>query len=211
MYHHVQPQEQALEKRQQNISVDAKIFVQQMDYLASRGYRTLTPDELLEGLIGSLSGRSVLLTFDDGYVDFYSNAYPELVKHSFKATMFLSTGLVGNPDYLSWSQISEMKGSGLVTFADHTWSHKSLGAASEETIKYEIGTAKTQLEEHGLGPVTSFAYPYGTDARKVEKVLTELGFKTAFTTIPGNYQCAKLPYDFRRNRIGNSSMASYGF
>lgn len=209
MYHHVQPQEQAIAKHQQSISVDSLIFAQQMSYLASKGYHTLTPDELLNGLTGSLPGRSILLTFDDGYADFYTYAYPELIKHNLRATMFLATGLVGNPDYLTWSEVGSMKG--LVTFADHTWSHKSLGKASEETIKYEIGTAKDQLNEHDLGPVTAFAYPYGSENIKIDKILGDMGIKMAFTTVPGNYQCAKLPYGLRRIRIGNSSMASYGF
>lgn len=150
------------------------------------------------------------MTFDDGYEDFYEYAYPELVKNNLHATVFLSTGLMGNPDYLSWGQISEMKGSGLIIFGNHTWSHKNIGTGSEETIRYEITTAKTQLEEHGLGPVTTFAYPYGFGGAVAKKVLSEAGIKTAFTTAPGRYQCAKLPYDLRRNRVGNAALSTYG-
>lgn len=210
MYHHVQPESEASEKGQKNLTVDASIFANQMTYLASRGYKTLTPDQLIDGLNAGLSGRSVLLTFDDAYEDFYKYAYPELVKNGFHATVFVPTGLVGNPDYLDWNQISEMHGSGLITFADHTWSHKSLGRASDETIRYEIGTAKKQLEDHGLGPITSFAYPYGSENLKIDSIMKEMGITSAFTTIPGSYQCAKLPYDLMRRRVGNSSLSSYG-
>lgn len=211
MYHHVQPMEEALAKNQKNITVNNQVFAGQMDYLASKGYNTITPDQFISGLTGGLPSRPILLTFDDGYEDFYKYAYPELVKHNFKATVFLATGLMGNPDYLTWSEINEMKGSGLIAFANHTWSHKSLGSASEETIRYELETATKQLEEHGLAPVASFAYPYGSESPRVEKVLSDLGFKTAFTTVPGSYQCAKLPFDFQRIRIGSSSLANYGF
>jgi len=211
MYHHVQPASAAAEKNQKNVSMNNEVFAQQMAYLAQRGYTTITPDELLSLLVtGSHPVKRVVLTFDDGYADFYTYAYPELVKYGFRGTVFMATGLVGGADYLTWSQISEIAGSGLITFADHTWSHKTMGNASEETAKYEIGTAKTQLEEHGLGPVTSFAYPYGTPSKIAEGVLVDLGIKTAFTTIPGNYQCAKLPYSMRRTRIGNSPLSSYG-
>ncbi|MDO8503498.1 MAG: polysaccharide deacetylase family protein [bacterium] len=211
LYHHVQPQEDAKANGQVSISMSNEIFATQMAYLKERGYRTLTPRELLDGLVSnSLSGRIVLLTFDDGYEDFYKYAYPELVKNSLRATVFVSTGLMGNPGYLSWGQISEMKGSGLITFGNHTWSHKNLGAASEEGIRYEVATAKTQLEEHGLGPVDLFAYPYGGETKKVQKMLEDLGIKIAFTTIPGPYQCAKLPLDFRRSRVGNSPLSAYG-
>lgn len=214
MYHHIQPWEEAESKGQKNITVKNDVFSVQMGYLAKRGYTTIMPEELLSGLIaGSQTSlaKSVLLTFDDGYADFYTHAYPELVKHNLRATVFVSTGLMEGADYLKWSQISEMAGSGLVTFANHTWSHKSLGKVSLETAKFEVGTAKTQLEEHGLGPVTAFAYPYGTEGGlPIYKVLKDAGIKIAFTTIPGPYQCAKLPYDMRRTRVGNSPLSSYG-
>lgn len=211
MYHHVQPWDQAESKGQKNITVRDDVFATQMSYLASKGYHTITPDDLLSGLTGTFPSRPILLTFDDGYADFYTYAYPKLVEHGFRGTVFTVTGLVSGADYLTWGQVSEMAGSGLITFADHTWSHKSLGNASKETAVYEVGTAKQQLEEHGLGPVTSFAYPYGTEGGSlIYGVLKDMGIKTAFTTIPGNYQCAKLPYDFRRTRVGNSALSSYG-
>ena len=211
MYHHVQSPEEAASKNQKNINVNSDVFASQMAYLVQKGYRTITPDELLAGLqTGSLLGKTVLITFDDGYADFYTYAYPELVKNNFRAIVFLSTGLMGAPDYLGWPQISEMHGGGLVDFEDHTWSHKNMGNASEELATYEIGAAKSQLEERGLGPVTSFAYPYGGEGAAAKEVLKDLGIKTAFTTVPGNYQCAKLPYSFRRTRIGNAPLSAYG-
>ncbi len=208
LYHHVQPKEEAEAKGQKNISVNSDVFAEQMKYIAQKGYKTIFPDELLAGLEKGSLGKSVLITFDDGYADFYTYAYPELVKNNLKATVFLSTGLMSAPDYLTWAQIGEM--TSLVDFENHTWSHKNLGSASEDLAKYEIGTAKTQLEDRGLGPVTSFAYPYGTEGAAAKGVLKDLGIKTAFTTIPGNYQCARLPYSFRRTRIGNISLSAYG-
>jgi len=211
MYHHIQPWTEAESKGQKSLTVKNDVFSAQMDYLVKRGYTAITPKQLHDALTGMNPVKPVLLTFDDGYADFYTYAYPELVKHGFKATMFLSTGLAEGADYLKWSQISEMHGSGLITFANHTWSHKNLGKSSLEMAKFEVDTAKTQLEEHGLGPVTAFAYPYGTEGGSlIYGVLKDAGIKVAFTTIPGSYQCAKLPYDVRRTRVGNSSLSSYG-
>lgn len=210
LYHHVQPNEDIAEKKQQNISVDAEVFVKQMEYLVSRGYHALTLQEFFSGLSETLPEKPVVLTFDDGYEDFYTWAYPVLKKNGIRATVFLPTGLVGNQGYLNWGQIEELKGSGLVTFANHTWSHKSLVGIPEEEVRNEIATAKTQLEEHGMGPVEFFAYPYGSENQTVEKVLKELGTKGAFTTLPGRQQCAGLPYGFRRNRVGSAPLSSYG-
>ncbi len=211
LYHHIEPKEEALAAGQKNIFVDNTTFAGQLEYLVKRGYKTITPDELVAGLAsGSVGAKNVLLTFDDGYEDFYTYAYPTLVKNGMKATSFVPTGLVGNPGYLNWGQIAEMKGSGLITFANHTWSHKNVGGGSEETIRREITTAQTQLVEHGLGPITAFAYPYGPAGGVAKKVLQELSIKSAFTTNPSWYQCAKLPYDFGRTRVGDTSMSFYG-
>lgn len=210
LYHHVQPIKEIVEKKQQNISVDSEMFDKQMEYLGSRGYHPLTLSGFFSGIAGSLPAKPIVLTFDDGYEDFYTYAYPVLKKYNITATVFLPTGLLGNPGYLNWGQVEEIKGSGLVTFANHTWSHKSLLGISEDAVRSEIATAKTQLEEHGLGPVEFFAYPYGSESQTVEKVLKELGIKGAFTTLPGWQQCAKLPYTFRRNRVGSAPLSSYG-
>lgn len=211
LYHHVQPNEEATSKNQTKISVNDTIFAEQMAYLKNRGYNTITPDQLLSGLTSGLPAKPILLTFDDGYADFYKYAYPELVKNNLRATVFLATGLMGGADYLTWEQIAEMRSSGLITFANHTWSHKNLGAAGADKIEYEIKTAQQQLLDNGLGPVTSFAYPYGLPSSYAESILKDLGIKTAFTTIPGNTQCAKLPYAMRRSRIGSVPLSFYGF
>lgn len=210
LYHHVQPIKEIVEKKQQNISVDSEIFDKQMEYLVSRGYNTLTLQDFFSGLSGTLPSKPIVLTFDDGYEDFYTYAYPVLKKYNIRATVFLPTGLVGNPGYLNWGQIDEMKASSLVTFANHTWSHKSLLGIPEDAVRREIATAKAQLEEHGLGPVEFFAYPYGSENQTVEKILKELGIKGAFTTLPGWQQCTGLPYQFRRNRVGSAPLLLYG-
>lgn len=211
LYHHVQPNEDAAAKSQTKISVDNDVFVEQTVYLKNRGYNTITPDQLLSGLTSGLPAKPILLTFDDGYRDFYKYAYPELVKNGLQATVFLSVGHVGGDDYLTWEQIVEMKKSGLVTFGNHTWSHKNLGPADQTTARTEITMAQSQLEKMGVGPITTFAYPYGAQNGFAEKVLHDLGIKTAFTTIPGNTQCAKLPYAMRRSRIGSVPLSYYGF
>ena len=71
--------------------------------------------------------KSILLTFDDGYKSNYTNAYPILKKYNKKATIFLNTAYVGiDDDYLTWDQILEMYGSGLVDFQLHSHSHFSV-------------------------------------------------------------------------------------
>lgn len=210
MYHHVNSLtgDQATSP---SLTVTTKIFGEQMDFLAQKGYQTITPKEMYAGLNNnSLPAKPILITFDDGYVDNFNEAFPILKTHNFKFTIFLPTGLINSgPSYLTWSQLNEMKGSGLLTAGAHTWSHKALTKLSSEKLKTEISLSKTQIEDFYGGPVEAFAYPYGSDNPVVETELKNEGFLMAFLTTRGT-QCAKLPFEFHRIRIGNTSLASYG-
>jgi len=156
-----------------------------------------------------IPGRSVLLTFDDGYQDFYNDADPILSSLGFSATVFLPTGLMENPDYLTWDEISGMNGS--ILFANHTWSHKSVSGNSLSVVQKEISTADTQLSDHGLNSPKVFAYPYGPATTQAENYLSLIGYKVEFTTTPGSILCKKQRFALPRIRIGNASLASHGF
>lgn len=208
-YHHIQDLGLAKTKNQQNLTVDTEIFKKQMQYLKDKGYQALSMSDLVSFFDSgaSLPKKSLLLTFDDGYDDFYLNAYPILNQLGFKATMFTPTGLIGNPGYLSWDQIASMSN---VEFANHTWSHKSMRADGGIDEK-EIVTADTQLTERGLDSPKVFAYPYGTVADIAESILTKYGYKAAFTTRHGSILCKKQRLILPRIRIGNINLSGYGF
>jgi len=121
MYHHIQTKESATPKKQLGLTVFTDVFASQMQYLKSKGYNTLSMNDLINFFDAGIAPpkHSVLLTFDDGYEDFYTDAYPILSSLGFKATMFVPTGLVNNPDYMTWDQITSMNNS--ILFANHTW------------------------------------------------------------------------------------------
>lgn len=210
MYHHVQTKESAIAKKQTGLTVYTDTFKVQMQYLKDKGYQTLSSEDLINFFDAgtSIPKHSVLLTFDDGYADFYTDAYPILQNMGFKATMFVPTGLVNNPDYLTWDQITSVSSS--ILFANHTWSHKNVGVAGN-IMQSEISTADTQLANHNLNNPKTFAYPYGLDNKNAETYLNSLGYKIAFSTIPGNILCKKQRFDLPRIRIGNVPLSNYGF
>lgn len=211
-YHHVQTQSQATEKGQTALSVDNTTFDQQMAYLASSGYTTLTADALVQALLtkSPLPPKSVLVTLDDGYRDNYDYAFPILKKYNIMANIMLSAGLVEGSDFLTWGQIEEMSRSGRVYFTNHTWSHFALPQGSDQKIKDEVVNAKTLIEKHIQNPLTTLTYPYGSFDDRVIRILQELGIKGAFSTIPGSYQCDSFVMSLHRTRIGNASLSSYG-
>lgn len=213
LYHHIQPQSIAIEKKQTALSVDNGVFDQQVGYLISSGYNLITAQELVDALKNKsgLPAKSMLITLDDGYSDGYQYAYPVIQKYHIKVNLMIPTGLLGGADYMSWDNLREMYGSGLIYITDHTWSHYAVSNGSEDKIKYEIETAKMQLENNLGQSVNIFTYPYGSFNNTSINILRQGGFVGAFSTIPGHWQCDSFIMALHRTRIGNSSMPYYGF
>src|SRR3989344_5898735 len=212
IYHHIQPQNIAKEKWQTNFTVDNNTFDSQMTYLLSSNYTTISLEQLSQALTNhqNLPQKSIVLTFDDGYEDIYTYAFPIIQKYQLKANLMIATGLIGNPDYLHWQQLKAMTSSGQVFVYNHTWSHNNLISSSSEKIKYEIQTANSQLENY-LGVKTNiFAYQYGSQNSNVINFLKENSFIAAVSTYPGTTQCDSFIMSLHRTRIGNSQLKSYG-
>jgi peptidoglycan/xylan/chitin deacetylase (PgdA/CDA1 family) len=209
-YHHVQSQEAATAAKQTGLTVYTDVFQNQMQYLKSNGYTTATMTDLVNFFDTGvpIPPKSVLITFDDGYRDNFTDAYGILKSMGFKATIFLATGLIDNPGYIHWSDVSQMTDG--ILFANHTWSHKSVLTQSS-VMQKEIATADTQLSDRSLNNPKTFAYPYGPVNATAENYLNSLGYKVAFTTTPGNILCKKHRLTLPRIRIGNTPLANHGF
>lgn len=212
MYHHVQPWSEAEAKGQTALTVDSGTFENHMAYLSSQGYSTITLKALVDALRNhtALPAKSVALTFDDGYKDNYTYAFPIIKKYGVTANLLVSTGLVEGVDYLTWSQLSEMKNSGNFYFVNHTWSHASLGNAAQDKIHAEVETAQKQMQEHLGVQAEVFGYPYGSFSADVIAILQANGFFGAFSTLPGTMQCDSFIMTLHRTRIGNGSLSAYG-
>jgi peptidoglycan/xylan/chitin deacetylase (PgdA/CDA1 family) len=190
MYHYIRINPNPNDSFGYNLSVTPTNFASQMDYLLAHGYHVITLDELSGVLFNrsTLPDKPIVVTFDDGYADCYFAAFPILKKHNFKALNFIITGLVGAPNYLSWSQIEEMKNSGVFTFGDHTVHHYALAYLSSAQVKSELADSKNDLQKHLGGNIKWFAYPYGSVDNRVANLTKEAGFTGAFGTNSGLYQ-----------------------
>ena len=211
MYHHVESEVSAKQNKREYLNVPPETFKKQMEYLVTKGYSTISPSDLINFFDSgtALPPKPVLITFDDGYFDNGDVAFPILRALNFKATIYIPTGLMENHNYLTWAKIDEMKSSGLITFGNHTWSHTNVGVEHDK-VKTEITTADTQLSERSLNSPKTFVYPYGIDTKFGEQILSDLGYKLAFTTVSGRYQCKKQRLSLPRIRIGNTSLTNYG-
>lgn len=203
-YHYIGNNPNPADKARDNLEVTPDKFEEQMNYLSKNGYSTISFDTLYAVLKGvsSLPPKPVILTFDDGYIDFYLNAYPILKKYGLHAVSFIPTGLVGKGYYMSWSQIKEIDVSGLVSFQAHSVDHPNLASLSDDNLKYQIWESKKTLEAELGKPVNTFAYPYGATDERVWNAVKAVGFVGAVGTWYGVIQSEGTVFDLPRVKVG---------
>lgn len=165
------------------LSLTPDEFEQQMRFLSENGYHTITPDQLLAYLKygKSLPDNPILITFDDGYQDNYTNAYPIMKKYGFTATIFLITGVIDkDPRYMTWDQARALQQDGFV-FGSHTVTHAPLAKLTNEQITEELTASKKEIERQLGRKPDFFAYPTGSYTMKIEELVRQAGYRAAFT------------------------------
>ncbi len=190
-----------------SLSVQPPDFEQQMAFLKDNGYHTVTPHEMYMAFTDGapLPTNPVLITFDDGYSDNYTYAYPILKKYGMKAAIFVITNLMGKPGYLTWGQAAEMEASGVVSIESHTVTHGSLTDLTDEQIRYELTEAKHDIEQRLGKEVEFLAYPTGAYNLHIASLVQEAGYKGAFTVRYGNMDRAANFFAIERVPIFHTS------
>lgn len=137
-------------------------FKEQMKLLADSGYHTVLPDQVYDYLTKGtpLPSKPVMLTFDDGDVDQYNIAYPEMKKYGFKGVFFVMTVSLGRSIYMKQEHVKELSDDGHI-IACHTWNHENVRKFKEGDWDKQIAQSSKQLEGITGKPVRYFAYPFG--------------------------------------------------
>ncbi len=209
MYHHVNsaPPPSEFEAR---LTVTDADFSRQLAYLRCAGYSSVTLAQLFDGIYNGapLPSKPVVLTFDDGYADAYTNAFPLLRGQGFGATFSIVTGFVGQSGYVTWEQVQEMSRS-TMEIASHSVNHVSLDKAPDEIVRAELADSKRILEEKLARPVEFFTYPAGEPfyrgtperQRQVVEMVREAGYRGALAVKNSLTQDPAAPYSFSRLRV----------
>lgn len=173
-------------KYQTVLTMKPENFDEQMKYLHDNDYHSITQEEFDAYMSGDgdLPDRPVMITFDDGYIDNYQEAYPILKKYGFTATIFIIVDFVGKPGYLTWPMIKEMSDYG-IQFGSHTMSHKPLTAFDRNGIRRELRESKEILEKKTGKPCTYIAFPEGKFNDTVMDETKLAGYKYAFSVETG--------------------------
>jgi peptidoglycan/xylan/chitin deacetylase (PgdA/CDA1 family) len=199
-------------------STSPEVFAQHMKFLRDSGYRAISLGEAADSLASAYPsslalsqerggpsadgrvrgpGKPVVITFDDGYLDFYSHAYPILYEHGFTATVFVVTGflktqrsLFHGKECLTSSEVRDLHSKG-IEIGSHTVTHPELKLLKLDAVDNEITESKKTLEDAIGGPVKSFSYPYAFPEadrgfiRSLEEMLSRSGYRDGVSTIIG--------------------------
>jgi len=204
-YHYISYNGNQADTIRTSLSTLPATFEEQLKLLQTHGFTTVSLDELAAAFTGNytLPAKAVILTFDDGYRDFYTNAVPLLTKYQMKGVVFIATGLVGGGNYLTWNQIEELSRSPLVSFAAHTVHHYALTGVGEAVLKSELEESKLILEQHVSYRINWMAYPYGNFDQRVMKATQRAGYIGSATMLPDSWQYQSRFFYLPRIRVGN--------
>jgi peptidoglycan/xylan/chitin deacetylase (PgdA/CDA1 family) len=196
MYHSINP------KSTNNLIITPKEFEKQIGWLKDNGFTPLFLDELYSILTTgrNVPPKPIALTFDDGYEDNYTEAYPILKKHNFKATIFLITSSIGHASSLKEHEIREMHANN-IDFQSHTASHLELNSLSYKKQLEELINSRDAINKLLNKNTDYLCYPVGKYNENTIKALKDAGYKMAFTTKPGHAKLSNGLYMIRRVRM----------
>jgi len=209
-------------------TISPEVFAEHMAHLEGEGYRSLTVSQLLPVLTGqsqALPEKAVLVTFDDGFRDFLTEALPVMERHGIASTLYVVSGFMGEGDrpgrnrsgdaMLTWGELAEVAGHG-VEVGGHTHTHPMLDTLPHDAAKEEIARCKDLIEGHLGATAATFAYPHGYSSAWVRAAVKEAGYTSACAvknamshTADDPFAIARLmlevshtPADFRRMLSG---------
>jgi peptidoglycan/xylan/chitin deacetylase (PgdA/CDA1 family) len=231
MYHSISDEPEPGVPAYYQTNTSPAVFRRHMQFLADQGYRTINLDQLVSWLTkgGEVSAfqhfsfsalpKPVVLTFDDGFRDFFTEAFPILQNHGYTATMFLPTAFIRDSSsssiranspfrnsqsaFLSWTEIIELRQAG-IQFGSHTVNHPKLVELSWSGIQSELSNSKSDIEQHLGEPVSAFCYPFAfpqTDrsfAHTFRDLVVQTGYSCCTTTELGRVHPGSDPFRLKR-------------
>ena len=183
-------------------SVSAEAFERQLAFLARRHYRVLSLQELADRLDRGepMPRHSAVITFDDGYEETSTVAWPLLKRFKFPAAVFVTPGEVGRAGFVTWEQIQAMSRDA-ITIGSHTMHHSYLPLVEGERLIEELVESKRVIEERIGEPVHFIGYPVGGFTPKAQALAKQAGYRAAFTTNRAVSRAVVDRYALRRIKV----------
>jgi peptidoglycan/xylan/chitin deacetylase (PgdA/CDA1 family) len=161
-------------------------FEDQMAALKDAGANVVPLSEVVAHLEKGkpLPDKAIALTFDDGTLGNYTEAWPVLKRYGYPATFFVHTAYVGRPstkEHMTWDQLRELQKTGLIDVQPHTVNHPDdLREMTDDQVRHEVEDSKATMEKEMRTTVRYFAYPNGNGDERVARILKAAGYKAAW-------------------------------
>lgn len=208
MYHYISEPPADADVYRTDLSVPPDLFRQHLAWLRDAGYSPIRLEDLYVALQtgAALPEKPVVLTFDDGYADNYTHAFPLLREFGFTGTFFVMTSGpdLNNPNYLTPAQIAEMAAGGM-RMESHTRDHPDLRGRDGDFLVYQLLGAQESLTAWTGRVPYQFAYPAGEYDEAVLAMLRSLHVQTAVTTQFGALHTSGATLELPRIRIRNTT------
>jgi peptidoglycan/xylan/chitin deacetylase (PgdA/CDA1 family) len=193
-------------------------FRKQLEMLDRWGFTPITFEDYRLFRCGELSlpRKPVILTFDDGYLDTYTLAYPLMQEFGVKAVVFVLADQKVKINFwdrhlklpeaalMKRHQVVEMHEAGF-EIGSHSLTHANLTHLSEDQTWEQISRSRILLEILLNAPVTTFSYPYGATNPIVKKMATCAGYTIACSVATGPATFGNDPFEVRRIPILNTT------
>jgi peptidoglycan/xylan/chitin deacetylase (PgdA/CDA1 family) len=204
MYHYVSELPADADAVRRDLTVSPETFEEQLQYLADQGYQTVTLRDLYDALsVGRpLPDKPVVLTFDDGYQDAYTDVLPMLQQHGFVGVFFVlaTPAHFEAPAYMTWADVKAMAEAGM-SIQGHGRDHYDMRNRSVDFLVYQILGIKEAVEAHTDQQVTFFCYPAGKYDDQTLTVVESAGYLGAVTVKWGATERLDNRYTWPRIRV----------
>ena len=192
------------ENQYPSTNIKMNVFHQQMEIIKNLNYKFYNPESLAKEFVNTKNEKKILITIDDGFKSFYSEAWPYLKKNKIPFILFVSTEPVGKNGYMSWEEIKEIDNSDLGHIGHHSHTHEYLIDMDEKEFIKDIEIA-TKIFKNKLGYSPSiFSYPFGEYSLYMKEYISN-NFKIAFGQHSGVIDVNKDKFELPRFPINEKN------
>lgn len=198
-----------------HVNTSPAVFESHIKYLHDNNYSVINLHDLGKSFDTNSQNKHVVITFDDGFLDFYISAYPILRKFGFTATVFLPTAFIQNNrtsfkdnPCMTWDEVRQLSAEGII-FGSHTVTHHQLTTLTNTDIDHELLFSKEIIQDKLGTTINTFSYPYKfpDENRRFKIILQDLlikcGYKYGVSTRIGTSSIKDDMYFMKRIPINS--------